>query len=261
MLPLLVPNAYHWMQNCRDNSVCSVASGKDLAGGRRGWKKTRKTRVLNGEMVRFDLRRSYLYPQHIRLLEYIDDLSHEEMLALEEHMGVVSCGLNEEDLAKIPIESVEGYRDALAGTGAGKGVKDEERTCTICLDDFIKGDLARKLPCDHQFHVNCVDPWLQKNKLCPVCKAEVQQQAQSQPPTPSSTSHVPAPPSSEDDEHEEDDDDEDGDGESDEEETAIRETSSEKDRDGRYAISNDDDLCEEVARMTTTTTTTTTTSS
>lgn len=46
--------------------------------------------------------------------------------------------------------------------------------CSICLDEFSKEALVRPLPCEHYFHVECIDPWLlQRSNRCPICKAEV----------------------------------------------------------------------------------------
>ncbi|OKL59397.1 hypothetical protein UA08_05344 [Talaromyces atroroseus] len=50
-----------------------------------------------------------------------------------------------------------------------------QRTCAICLDDFVPGtSLVRELPCTHIFHPECVDVFLMRDgSTCPVCKHNV----------------------------------------------------------------------------------------
>lgn len=46
----------------------------------------------------------------------------------------------------------------------------DQTECTICLCEFEEGEKLRALPCGHRFHQPCIDEWLVKNPLCPLCK-------------------------------------------------------------------------------------------
>ena len=47
---------------------------------------------------------------------------------------------------------------------------DAMRSCSICLEEYTRGDAVRTLPCLHCFHAPCVDHWLRDHNTCPVCK-------------------------------------------------------------------------------------------
>ncbi|KAD6120079.1 hypothetical protein E3N88_11350 [Mikania micrantha] len=43
--------------------------------------------------------------------------------------------------------------------------------CVVCLNDFQEMDTLRVLPsCNHAFHLDCIDIWLQNNANCPLCR-------------------------------------------------------------------------------------------
>jgi hypothetical protein len=44
--------------------------------------------------------------------------------------------------------------------------------CNICNDRFEDG-LSTLMPCDHSFHHLCINFWLKKYQICPVCKVEL----------------------------------------------------------------------------------------
>lgn len=46
-------------------------------------------------------------------------------------------------------------------------------SCAVCLSDFEVGDTLRKLPCGHRFHMRCIDKWLLRNKVCPLCLQDI----------------------------------------------------------------------------------------
>lgn len=50
---------------------------------------------------------------------------------------------------------------------------DEEEKCAICLGGYEEDEEVRVLPCQHVYHVECVDQWLKVKHLCPVCKKSI----------------------------------------------------------------------------------------
>ena len=45
--------------------------------------------------------------------------------------------------------------------------------CSICKEEFTLKDNARKIPCNHIFHEDCIVPWLKNRNSCPVCRFEL----------------------------------------------------------------------------------------
>ncbi|RUS14720.1 hypothetical protein BC937DRAFT_93430 [Endogone sp. FLAS-F59071] len=55
--------------------------------------------------------------------------------------------------------------------GAAAQETDNEEICVICLDEYEQGERVRKLVCGHEYHCECIDPWLmQVTASCPLCK-------------------------------------------------------------------------------------------
>jgi hypothetical protein len=50
----------------------------------------------------------------------------------------------------------------------------EAARCMICLTDYVVGDDVKTLPCFHMFHPECINTWMEKSKLCPLCRASVE---------------------------------------------------------------------------------------
>lgn len=48
-----------------------------------------------------------------------------------------------------------------------------DATCVICLSDFEAGDTLVVLNCQHEFHKDCITPWLSgSSRTCPLCKQD-----------------------------------------------------------------------------------------
>lgn len=55
----------------------------------------------------------------------------------------------------------------------GKGALE----CAVCLNEFEDDETLRLIPkCDHVFHPECIDAWLQSHDTCPVCRADLNPQ-------------------------------------------------------------------------------------
>ena len=91
-----------------------------------------------------------------------DNMTYEQLLELEENVGKVSKGLTKKQIKKIPQKR---YNKRL--------FKDCDDKCVICQYEFKDGDIVTKLSCGHLFHAECVDTWLGKNKVCPMCQKEI----------------------------------------------------------------------------------------
>ncbi|CAE7254532.1 rnf44 [Symbiodinium sp. CCMP2456] len=47
------------------------------------------------------------------------------------------------------------------------------RGCS-CLSEFDRDAVLRRLPCGHSFHRGCIDKWLKRNKVCPLCLQDIE---------------------------------------------------------------------------------------
>lgn len=91
-----------------------------------------------------------------------DKMTYEQLLELEENVGSVSKGLTKKQIKKIPKIIYNKNK-----------FKDDDNKCVVCQYEFKNGENVTKLSCGHLFHSDCVDTWLSKNKVCPMCHKEI----------------------------------------------------------------------------------------
>ncbi|KAJ8561135.1 hypothetical protein K7X08_027325 [Anisodus acutangulus] len=88
------------------------------------------------------------YDQHRGMRLDIDNMSYEELLALEERMGSVSTALSEEALSKCLQKSI--YQAMPSEIGEfGSNESEDEVKCTICQEEYVIGDEIGRLECEH----------------------------------------------------------------------------------------------------------------
>ncbi|KAK4795815.1 hypothetical protein SAY86_028141 [Trapa natans] len=91
----------------------------------------------------------------------VDNMTYEELLALEERIGNVSTGLSEETISMLLKQ-----RKCVISLDA----QSETEPCCICQEEYSDGEDLGSLECGHEFHIDCIKQWLMHKNLCPICK-------------------------------------------------------------------------------------------
>ncbi|KAL4713455.1 hypothetical protein ACJJTC_010440 [Scirpophaga incertulas] len=74
------------------------------------------------------------------------------------------CCAAKKALSKIPVKSLKTDDREVQGDG---------ECCAICIEPYKVAETLRSLPCRHDFHKNCIDPWLLEHRTCPMCKMDI----------------------------------------------------------------------------------------
>lgn len=93
-----------------------------------------------------------------------DRFSYEELTRLQEMMGFVSRGVTDEVIAA-QLKTVP-FKIGMENVGPN---------CAICLAQYEADETCRRLPCDHFYHSECIDKWLNQVNQCPLCRREAVQ--------------------------------------------------------------------------------------
>ncbi|XP_058114302.1 E3 ubiquitin-protein ligase MBR2-like [Magnolia sinica] len=102
------------------------------------------------------------HDQHEDMRLDVDNMSYEELLALEDRIGNVNTGLGEE----MVIRCLKHSKCVLS---TEKGISKE--SCSICQEEYAEEDEIGTLGCDHYFHITCIKKWLRYKNVCPICKS------------------------------------------------------------------------------------------
>ncbi|KAL8130917.1 hypothetical protein AgCh_007007 [Apium graveolens] len=103
-----------------------------------------------------------LHDRHRDMRLDVDNMSYEELLALEERIGNVDTGASEEIISSRLKRSKY--------TVSATSDLEEPEPCCICQDEYNNGDDLGELECGHRFHADCIKQWLTRKNLCPICK-------------------------------------------------------------------------------------------
>ncbi|KAK4414234.1 E3 ubiquitin-protein ligase ATL6 [Sesamum alatum] len=87
-------------------------------------------------------------------------------LSLRSRRAAAARGLDSSVIDTFPTFSYSEVKDHKIGKGTLE--------CAVCLNEFQEDETLRLLPkCDHVFHPECIDAWLESHVTCPVCRANL----------------------------------------------------------------------------------------
>ncbi|XP_057968306.1 probable E3 ubiquitin-protein ligase HIP1 isoform X2 [Malania oleifera] len=115
---------------------------------------------FNSQSLMVQLTERYDHYRGMRL--DVDNMSYEELLALEDRIGYVSTGLTEEAVTK----SLKHSKYFLFAEENA-----EKESCAVCQEDYVEEDELGTLDCGHAFHTACIIQWLRCKNQCPICKS------------------------------------------------------------------------------------------
>ncbi|XP_073117757.1 probable E3 ubiquitin-protein ligase HIP1 isoform X2 [Elaeis guineensis] len=126
----------------------------------------RRSRMISEDLFVFDHSAFFgggdLHDRHRDMRLDVDNMSYEELLALEERIGNVSTGLSEEMILKCLKQQKCTFVTSDSSV--------EAEPCCICQEEYIEGEDLGTLDCGHDFHTACIKQWLLMKNLCPICK-------------------------------------------------------------------------------------------
>ncbi|KAE8658937.1 RING/U-box superfamily protein, putative isoform 2 [Hibiscus syriacus] len=172
------PRSFPWVERQDAGLVGVPHSLRTLAFATEGRSRLVASEIRNvldlmrrGENLRFEdvmiLDQSVLlgvadiHDRHRDMRLDVDNMSYEELLALEERIGNVSTGLSEETILK---------RLKQRKNSGASGAQLEAEPCCVCQEEYNDGEDIGTLECGHDFHADCIKQWLMHKNLCPICK-------------------------------------------------------------------------------------------
>ncbi|CAI0424704.1 unnamed protein product [Linum tenue] len=104
-----------------------------------------------------------MHDRHRDMRLDVDNMSYEELLALEEQIGSVNTGLSEETIGSQ-------LKQRKYSAAVGSATESETEPCCVCQEEYNNGEEIGTLDCGHDFHTGCIKQWLMLKNWCPICK-------------------------------------------------------------------------------------------
>ena len=54
-----------------------------------------------------------------------------------------------------------------------KSTETKDSNCSVCMSTFESNDIVKLTNCNHMFHVDCLNDWIENNHSCPICRGDL----------------------------------------------------------------------------------------
>ncbi|PON68223.1 43kDa postsynaptic protein [Parasponia andersonii] len=95
----------------------------------------------------------------------LGQLHYQHFLQLIQQISV-----EEEDDLPRPTPASKSAVEELPAIAASEELSN---VCVVCIEEFVKGEELRELPCKHIYHKDCILTWLKQRNTCPECRYEL----------------------------------------------------------------------------------------
>ncbi|EOY29732.1 RING/U-box superfamily protein, putative [Theobroma cacao] len=97
---------------------------------------------------------------HANLVDNFDHTTHPQNFHRLFQSSSIFSGIDRRIIESIPSFQFSALK------GSKEGLE-----CAVCISKFEDSDILRLLPkCEHAFHMNCIDQWLERHSTCPLCR-------------------------------------------------------------------------------------------
>ena len=98
------------------------------------------------------------------------------LLEMMNEAGMVNVmeGMMQGAGGRAPPAGAAAIKQDLVDVEIGKGHVEMGAVCAICADEYCLGQDAKRLPCKHFFHTECILQWLGLSNSCPSCRFEIE---------------------------------------------------------------------------------------
>lgn len=125
-------------------------------------------------IVKFGEKEPMKFPRDVEQGTEMESQSRAESSLHDEEKGTSSDNVTQSSSGRasssaIHPENPDAQAETLEMDDADNGL-----ACSVCTEDFVKGQDLRVLPCNHKFHPECIDPWLLNvSGTCPLCRIDL----------------------------------------------------------------------------------------